>query len=450
MTLTNLVEKPFAAVSNIINTPNSAGRYRPFYLRNLLDAVQGRTLDDAVEGKIALITGGSSGIGEAAAKKIAEAGGDVVLVARTLENLEKVADEIRGDGGTAHVYPCDLSDMDAIAAMADKVLDDLGGVDILINNAGRSIRRSLELSYDRIHDYQRTMQLNYLGAVQLILKFIPGMRERGFGQIINVSSVGVQTRAPRFGAYIASKAALDSLCDALQAETVNDDVRFTTVHMALVRTPMISPTTMYDKFPALTPDQAAGVITDAIVHRPRRASSPFGQFAAVADAVNPAVMDRVRNRAFGMFDDSDAAKGGESTTDTGIRSNSTSAARRSCERPAGSIGDAMSLPKPDTDTTVVITGASSGIGAELARGLARRGFPLMLVARRRERLDELANEVGAEYSVAVEVLPLDLSDSKARVKLANRLAQRSDRRSVQQRRFRHQWRFPHVAARARE
>ncbi|TAM66806.1 SDR family NAD(P)-dependent oxidoreductase [Mycobacterium sp.] len=315
--LGNLVEKPLAAVSHIVNTPNSAGRYRPFYLRNLLDAVQGRTLEEAVEGKTALITGGSSGIGEAAAKKIAEAGGAVVLVARTRENLERVAAEIRAiRGGTAHVYPCDLSDMDAIAAMADQVLDDLGGVDILINNAGRSIRRSLELSYDRIHDYQRTMQLNYLGAVQLILKFIPGMRERGFGQVLNVSSVGVQTRAPRFGAYIASKAALDSLCDALQAETVNDGVRFTTVHMALVRTPMISPTALYDKFPALTPEQAAGVITDAIVHRPRRASSPFGQFAAVADAVNPAVMDRVRNRAFAMFGDSHAAKGGESTTDT--------------------------------------------------------------------------------------------------------------------------------------
>jgi short-subunit dehydrogenase len=314
--LTGLVEKPFAAVSNLVNTPNSAGRYRPFYLRNLLDAVQGRTLPDAVEGTITLITGGSSGIGEAAAKKIAAAGGEVVLVARTQENLDKVAAEIRGDGGVAHVYPCDLTDMDAIAAMADSVLADLGGVDMLINNAGRSIRRSLALSYDRIHDYQRTMQLNYLGAVQLILKFIPGMRERGFGHIINVSSVGVQTRAPRFGAYIASKAALDSLCDALQAEVVSDDIKFTTVHMALVRTPMISPTTMYDKFPALTPDQAAGVITDAIVQRPRRSSSPLGQLAAVADAVNPAVMDRVRNRAFSMFGDSTAAKGDQSESST--------------------------------------------------------------------------------------------------------------------------------------
>ena len=287
--------------------------------------------------------------------------------------------------------------MDAIAAMADQVLDDLGGVDILINNAGRSIRRSLELSYDRIHDYQRTMQLNYLGAVQLILKFIPGMRERGFGQIINVSSVGVQTRAPRFGAYIASKAALDSLCDALQAEVVNDDVQFTTVHMALVRTPMISPTTMYDKFPALTPDQAAGVITDAIVHRPRRASSPFGQFAAVADAVNPAVMDRVRNRAFGMFERLRAAP--RAANPPAMQHLSTNEAKRSCKRPEGSIGDIMSLPKPNTRPTVVITGASSGIGSELARGLARRGFPLLLVARRRDRLDELANEVGKEYSV---------------------------------------------------
>jgi short-subunit dehydrogenase len=310
--LTALVEKPIAAVSNLLNTPNSAGRYRPFYLQNVIDAVQGRTLADAVEDKVVVITGGSSGIGEAAAKRIAGAGGHVALVARTRENLEKVADDIQAAGGVAHVYPCDLSDTDAIATMADKVLADLGRVDILINNAGRSIRRSLALSYDRIHDYQRTMQLNYLGAVQLILKFVPGMREAGSGQIINMSSAGVQTRAPRFGAYIASKAALDTLSDSLQAETINDGVRFTTVYMALVKTPMISPTKVYDQFPTLTPEQAAGVIADAIVHRPRRLSPPFGQFAAFADAVNPMIMDYVRNRAFTMFGDSDAAQGGES------------------------------------------------------------------------------------------------------------------------------------------
>ncbi len=314
--LTNLVEKPFAAVSNIINTPNSAGRYRPFYLRNLLDAVQGRTLGDAVEGKTVLITGGSSGIGEAAAKKIAEAGGVVVLVARTRENLEKVADQIRGDGGTAHVYPCDLSDMDAIAAMADQVLDDLGGVDILINNAGRSIRRSLELSYDRIHDYQRTMQLNYLGAVQLILKFIPGMRERGFGQIINVSSAGVQTRAPRFGAYIASKAALDMLCDALQAEVVSDDVKFTTVHMALVRTPMISPTTMYDKFPGA--DAGSGGRRDHGCDRAPAAARAARRSGSSPPSPTPSTRRSWTACATApsrMFDDSDAAKSGEPPSD---------------------------------------------------------------------------------------------------------------------------------------
>jgi NAD(P)-dependent dehydrogenase (short-subunit alcohol dehydrogenase family) len=314
--LTGLVEKPIAALSNLINTPNSAGRYRPFYLQNVIDALSGRTLEDVVDGKVILITGGSSGIGEAAARKIAGAGGEVVLVARTLEKLEKVADDIRASGGSAHVYPCDLSDTDAIATMADKVLADLGRVDILINNAGRSIRRSLELSYDRIHDYQRTMQLNYLGAVQLILKFVPGMRERGFGQIINLSSAGVQMRAPRFGAYIASKAALDTLCDSLQAETVTDGVRFTTVHMALVKTPMISPTKVYERFPALTPNQAAGVLADAIVHRPRRVSPPFGQFAAFADALNPMLMDYVRNRGFTLFDDSGAAQGDESKDET--------------------------------------------------------------------------------------------------------------------------------------
>ena len=297
-------------MSNLLNTPNSAGRYRPFYLQNLIDAVWAAHSRTPSPGRSSL----SPAARRASAKPSPTRSPPPAAKwysSRTRENLDKVADDIREAGGIAHVYPCDLSDMDAIASMADKVLADLGRVDILINNAGRWIRRSLELSYDRIHDYQRTMQLNYLGAVQLILKFIPGMRERGEGQIINLSSAGVQTRAPRFGAYIASKAALDTLCDSLQAETVSDGVRFTTVHMALVKTPMISPTTVYDRFPTLTPDQAAGVLADAIVHRPRRVSPPFGQFAAVADAVNPMVMDYVRNRAYSLFDDSAAAQGDE-------------------------------------------------------------------------------------------------------------------------------------------
>lgn len=301
MKLSKLITKPVTAVSNIVNTPVST--------TNVVDSLLGKTLHESVKGRVVLITGGSSGIGASTAKKIAAAGGEVVLVARGKENLDEVAAEIRANGGVAHVYPCDLTDMDAIAKMADQVLAEVGRVDILINNAGRSIRRSLELSYDRIHDYQRTMQLNYLGAVQMILKFVPGMRERGYGHIINVSSVGVQTKVPRFGAYIASKAALDTLCDSLQAETHSDNVRFTTVHMALVRTPMISPTKIYDRFPTLTPEQAADVLCGAIVHRPRRVSSAFGNFAAFADAVSPGAMDRLRNSGFRMFPDSTAARG---------------------------------------------------------------------------------------------------------------------------------------------
>jgi short-subunit dehydrogenase len=309
--LAALAGKPVAAVSSVLNTPNSVGRYRPFYARNVLDALRGKNLENSIKDKITLITGASSGIGAATAIQIGAAGGEVVLVARTLENLEHVAESVRGAGGVAHVYPCDLNDLDAIAELCEQVLADLGRVDILINNAGRSIRRSFERSYDRMHDYQRTMQLNYFAPVQLMLKLVPGMRERGFGQVINVSSAGVQTKVPRFGAYIASKSALDTLCDSLQAETVTDNVRFTTVHMALVRTPMISPTKMYDHFPALTPEQAAGSLCDAIVHRPRRVSPPIGQIVAMADGFSPLVMDQVRARGFAMFPDSAAARGSE-------------------------------------------------------------------------------------------------------------------------------------------
>jgi NAD(P)-dependent dehydrogenase (short-subunit alcohol dehydrogenase family) len=308
--LGGVIGKSAGAVSDAITRPTALGRNRPFYPLNLLDGLRGHSLEKALEGRIVLITGGSSGIGAATAQQVGAAGGEVVLVARGVEKLQAEAESVRLAGGVAHVYPCDLSDLDAITAMAKRVQSDLGRVDILVNNAGRSIRRSLALSYDRIHDYQRTMQLNYFAPVQLMLELLPGMREREFGTVINVSSVGVQTRVPRFGAYIASKAALDTLCDAWQAETHSDNVKFTTVHMPLVRTPMISATTIYDRFPALTPQDAGDVLCQAMIHRPRRSSPPFGQLAAFADAVSPTIMDRVRSRGFEMFDDSAAAKSG--------------------------------------------------------------------------------------------------------------------------------------------
>ncbi len=307
--LGRLVSKPVRAVSEVINRPTSFGRNRPLYGLNLIEGLRGGDLSKAVEGKVVLITGGSSGIGAATAVRIGAAGGEVALVARGIEKLEDTAQAVRDGGGKAHVYPCDLTDLEAIGTMADRVEADLGGVDILINNAGRSIRRSLDLSYERMHDYQRTMQLNYFAPVQLMLKLLPGMRARQSGHVLNVSSVGVQTRVPRFGAYIASKAALDTLCDAWQAETRPEHVRFTTIHMVLVRTPMIEATTIYQRFPALTPEGAADVLAGAIIHRPRRVSPPFGSFAAFADSISPEIMDRVRTRGYEMFADSKAAKG---------------------------------------------------------------------------------------------------------------------------------------------
>ena len=308
-TALNVIGKPVGAVTNALNRPSAAGRNRPLYGLNLIDALRGDTLEDAVRDRVVLITGASSGIGAATAAKIGAAHGEVVLVARGRERLEETAEQVEIAGGLAHVYPCDLADLDAIADMATRVEADLGHIDILVNNAGRSIRRSLELSYDRMHDYQRTMQLNYFAPVRLMLSVLPGMRARGFGTIVNVSSIGVLARVPRFGAYIASKAALDTLCDAWQAETHSDDVRFSTVHMSLVRTPMIKATTIYDRFPVLTPDDAADVLCEAIRHRPRRVSPPFGQIAAFADAMSPRIMDRVRNQGFLLFRDSAAARG---------------------------------------------------------------------------------------------------------------------------------------------
>jgi short-subunit dehydrogenase len=272
-------------------------------MRPLRPRPRGGSLEKAVRDKVVLITGASSGIGEQAARQIGTAGGTVLLVARSADKLDALAAEINGAeaGGTAHSHPCDLNDYEAIDAMTAGVLSEHGRVDVLVNNAGKSIRRAIEHSYDRFHDFERTMQLNYFAPVRLILAFLPGMRERKSGQIVNVSTMGVQTRVPRFGPYIASKSALDALSDSIQAEVANQGVRLTTIHMPLVRTPMIAPTGIYKRFPALTPEEAAEMISEAIVRRPRRIVPPFGHAAAFADAVTPRVMDTVSNRGFRMF-----------------------------------------------------------------------------------------------------------------------------------------------------
>ena len=211
-------------------------------------------------------------------------------------------------GGRAAAYAVDLEKGDGATQLARFTLGTYGRVDILVNNAGRSIRRSVKLSYDRFHDFERTMQLNYFGALKLILAFLPGMRERKSGQIINVSSIGVQTNTPRFSAYVASKAALDAFSRCVAPECVGDNVKFTTVYMPLVRTPMIAPTDIYKAFPTLTPDEAAQMLTDAMIDKPKRLASRLGTFGEVVHAVSPKSVDIVLNTAYNLFPDSAAAK----------------------------------------------------------------------------------------------------------------------------------------------
>jgi short-subunit dehydrogenase len=304
-----------------------------------LPRLRRRSLEDAVGGKVVLITGASSGIGRATAVRAAAAGATTLLVARTLETLEEVAAEIAGAGGEAHVYPCDLTDLDDIARMAEEIVAAQGGVDVLVNNAGRSIRRSIHLSYERIHDFERTIQLNYLGAVQLILKLLPGMRERGAGHIINVSSMGVQTNVPRFSAYVASKAALDAFSRVIASEVLDDGIKVTTVHMPLVRTPMIQPTKHYRYFPSISPNQAAGMITNAMIDQPKEVSTPFGRFSEVTYATVPRVQDAIVNRAYRLFPDTAAARGKEKAGEQAVpeddRSEQGSAEQRAFARLTG-------------------------------------------------------------------------------------------------------------------
>ena len=290
-----------------------AGRLWDYWERNLDPALfRDRSLATAIQDKRVVITGASSGIGLETALRVGEAGGIVILVARTRAKLEEVAEQIRAAGGSAHVHPADLSNLDDIERVAQEIVDEHGGVDVLINNAGRSIRRSVARSYDRFHDYERTMQLNYFGALQLIMAFLPGMRERKSGHVVNVSSIGVQTNTPRFSAYVASKSALDAFSRCAAPECIADNVKFTTVYMPLVRTPMIAPTDIYKAFPTLTPEEAGEMLCDALIDKPKRKASRLGTFGEVLYALSPSTVDIILNQAYSLFPDSTAAKrGGE-------------------------------------------------------------------------------------------------------------------------------------------
>ncbi len=295
-----------------------AGVLWDYWERNMdPNLLRDHTLKGAVKGKTVLITGASSGIGRAVALKVAAAGATTLLVARGPEKLKEVQEEIERTGGICQVYRADLADEDSCDALVKKVLKDHSHVDVLVNNAGRSIRRSVIHSVDRFHDYKRTMQLNYFGAVKMVLGFLPEMLSNGGGHVVNVSSIGVLSNSPRFSAYVASKAALDAFSRCVRAELLHKDVNFTTINMPLVRTPMIGPTGFYSHVPALTPDEASDMVCEAIIEKPRRIATNLGIFAQVMNTLLPNATDIILNTAFKIFPDSDpsdrkALKDGES------------------------------------------------------------------------------------------------------------------------------------------
>jgi len=273
------------------------------------DLYKDHTLQGTVQGKVCVVTGATSGIGLATAHKLAEAGAIICIAARTQETLDQVKKELEEKSDTVFAYRCDFADMESSDLFVQAVLKDHGHVDYLVNNAGRSIRRAISHSFDRFHDFERTMQLNYFGSLRLIMGFSPSMLERRSGHIVNISSIGVLTNAPRFSAYVSSKAALDAFSRCAAAEFSDSNVTFTTINMPLVRTPMIGPTKIYDSVPTLSPEEAADLIADAIVQRPKRIATRIGTFASVLHALTPKFGEIIMNTGFKMFPDSAAAKG---------------------------------------------------------------------------------------------------------------------------------------------
>jgi NAD(P)-dependent dehydrogenase (short-subunit alcohol dehydrogenase family)/thioester reductase-like protein len=270
-----------------------------------------RSLRGRVEGRIVLITGGSAGIGKATALKVAEAGGRAFIVARDRAKLDEACAEAAQRGFELTAFEADIADPVQCEALVQKIIAEHGHIDILVNNAGRSIRRAIENSYDRFHDYERVMQLNYFGALRLTVGFLPVMAQRRSGHVINISSIGVLTNAPRFSAYVASKAALEAWTRCAASEFVDRGVHFTTINMPLVRTEMVAPTKLYRQVPMLSPEEAADLVVEAIIHQPIRIATRLGVFGQVVHAVAPRIGQIVMNTSFRMFPDSAAARGSQ-------------------------------------------------------------------------------------------------------------------------------------------
>jgi NAD(P)-dependent dehydrogenase (short-subunit alcohol dehydrogenase family) len=271
-----------------------------------------RSLKGTVAGKVVLVTGGSSGIGLAAAHKFAEAGAVTIICGRDQDKLDEACKEAKAKGYSFVAYSADIADMTDCDRFTALLQENHGGVDFLINNAGRSIRRAIESSYDRFHDFERTMQLNYFGCLRVTMGVLPGMVRKHKGHVVNISSIGVLTNAPRFSAYVASKAALDAWTRCASSEFADQGITFTTINMPLVRTPMIAPTAIYKNVPTLSPEEAADMVAQACISKPVRIATRLGIVGELLHALAPRVAQISMNTSFRMFPDSSAAKGDKS------------------------------------------------------------------------------------------------------------------------------------------
>ncbi len=265
--------------------------------------------DGPLVGRHVIITGASSGIGRASAVAVAERGATVFALARNGDALDDLVAEIRANGGQAYAFTCDVTDSASVEHTVKDILGRFDHVDYLVNNAGRSIRRSVVNQTDRLHDYERVMAVNYFGAVRMVLALLPHWRERRFGHVVNVSSAGVQARSPKYSAYLPTKAALDAFSEVVATETLSDHITFTNIHMPLVATPMIAPSRRLNPVPPITAEHAAAMVVRGLVDKPARIDTPVGTLAEAGNYFTPKLSRRILHQLYLGYPDSAAARG---------------------------------------------------------------------------------------------------------------------------------------------
>jgi thioester reductase-like protein/short-subunit dehydrogenase involved in D-alanine esterification of teichoic acids len=270
--------------------------------------------DGPLVGRHVIITGASSGIGRAAAIAVAERGATVFALARNGNALDDLVAEIRSNGGQAYAFTCDVTDSGSVEHTVKDILGRFDHVDYLVNNAGRSIRRSVVNSTDRLHDYERVMAVNYFGAVRMVLALLPHWRERRFGHVVNVSSAGVQARSPKYSSYLPTKAALDAFSEVVSSETLSDHITFTNIHMPLVATPMIVPSRRLNPVPAISPEHAAAMVVRGLIDKPTRIDTPLGTLAEAGNYLTPKLSRRILHQLYLGYPDSAAARGEDAPT----------------------------------------------------------------------------------------------------------------------------------------